>query len=199
MKANPESDPQPNSESNSEFNLHEEMWNDWDVPRDQLLAGEYAGGVWKRSLLLESAARIVFPTVLVFSIYLLIAGHYDAGGGFSGGLVAGLAFVVRYVAGGRGELATILRIRPLVVVGMGLTIAVVVALAPLLVGGEVLATTTFDVPLPVIGDVKIATSLGLDLGVYLLIVGVVLDLLRTLGAGIELQAPGDRTSKREGA
>lgn len=38
---------------------------------------------------------------------------------------------------------------------------------------------------PVLGKVKIASSLALDIGVYLLVLGVVLDLLRTLGSGIE--------------
>lgn len=167
-------------------------WSDWDTPRDRHLLTEDAGAAWKRSLLLEVAARVLFPTALVFSVYLLLAGHHDAGGGFIGGLVAGLAFVLRYVAGGRTELAMVVRIPPLVVVGLGLSIAVLTALAPLAFGGDVLSTATPVLELPVLGKVKIATSLFLDTGVYLLIVGVVLDLLRTLGAGIELQAPTDR-------
>ena len=43
----------------------------------------------------------------------------------------------------------------------------------------------FAVPLPLLGRVEMSTSLFLDVGVYLLIVGVVLDLLRSLGTGIE--------------
>ncbi|OLT14041.1 hypothetical protein BJF78_20285 [Pseudonocardia sp. CNS-139] len=58
-----------------------------------------------RTLLLETTTRVLFPTVLVFSLYLLFVGHYGPGGGFSAGLVAGLAFVLRYVAGGSGVLA----------------------------------------------------------------------------------------------
>ncbi|TDB75248.1 DUF4040 domain-containing protein, partial [Actinomadura sp. KC216] len=41
------------------------------------------------SVVLEAAARLLGPTILVFSIYLLIAGHGHPGGGFVGGLVAG--------------------------------------------------------------------------------------------------------------
>ncbi|OZM70879.1 cation transporter [Amycolatopsis antarctica] len=158
-------------------------WTRWDAPRERWLMAENNCNGWPRSLLLEVCARILFPTVLVVSVYLLFAGHNDAGGGFSGGLVAGLAFVLRYVAGGSVELAAAVRIRPPVVIGAGLSIAVITAVVPVVFGLPVLSTDVWTLPL--LGDLKLATSVFLDIGVYLLIVGVVLDLLRTLGAGIE--------------
>ncbi|MFC4002432.1 MnhB domain-containing protein [Prauserella oleivorans] len=145
---------------------------------------------WPRSLLLEVIARVLFPTVLMFSVYLLFAGHHNAGGGFSGGLVAGLAFVLRYVAGGSAELAMAVRVRPPVVIGAGLTIAVSTALVPALFGLPVLSSAIWEVSLPVLGELKITTNLFLDIGVYVLIVGVVVDLLRTVGAGTEIGGPG---------
>ena len=69
------------------------------------------------------------------------------------------------------------------------------ALAPLLVGGPVLGSAKLTVPIPLLGELDIVTSLFLDVGVYLLIIGVVLDLLRTLGSGIER----DLRSAGEGA
>ena len=45
--------------------------------------------------------------MLVFSLYLLLVGPLRPGGGFSGGLVAGLAFVLRYIAGGTVELGAV--------------------------------------------------------------------------------------------
>ena len=135
----------------------------------------------QRTLLLEMTTRALFPTVLVFSLYLLLVGHYGPGGGFAAGLVAGLAFVLRYIAG----LGSGVRVRPPVLIGLGLTVALLTALAPTLVGAPVLATTKLALDLPLLGHVETQTSLFLDVGVYLLIVGVVLDLLRSLGAGIE--------------
>ena len=57
----------------------------------------------------------------------------------------------------------------------------------------VLASAKLVVPVPLLGDVELVTSLFLDVGVYLLIVGVVLDLLRALGSGIErdMRAAGE--------
>ncbi|MQA09743.1 MAG: cation transporter [Pseudonocardiaceae bacterium] len=170
-------------------------WRDWDTPRDSWLRTDDARPGWKRSVLLEVVARVLFPTVLALSLYLLFAGHHDTGGGFTGGLVAGLAFVLRYVAGGPAELSAVVRIRPPVVVGIGLTIAAAVAIAPLAFGTEPLTAAVAEPVVPVLGKLKLATSLLLDIGVYLLVVGVVLDLLRTLGAGIEHQRARDRAEE----
>ncbi len=57
-----------------------------------------------RSIILEVIVRILFHSIIIVSLYLLFAGHNLPGGGFAGGLVAGMALVMRYVAGGRYEL-----------------------------------------------------------------------------------------------
>jgi multicomponent Na+:H+ antiporter subunit B len=139
----------------------------------------------ERSMLLAGATRALFPTVLVFSVYLLLVGHYGPGGGFSAGLVAGLAFVLRYNSAARAEITPVVRVRPPVVIGSGLLIAVLAALVPVAFGAPVLATTKLSAQLPLLGAVQVQSSIVLDTGVYLLIIGVVLDLLRSLGDGIE--------------
>ncbi|EID52658.1 MnhB domain-containing protein [Saccharomonospora xinjiangensis] len=161
-------------------------WDTCDRPREHWLMRESERTRWPRSLLLEVSLRIVFPTVLLVAIYLLFAGHTRAGGGFSGGLVAGLAFVLRYVAGGS---VTGLRrswVQPPVVVGFGLIVALLSAIVPVFFGLPVLSTAVWTVDVPLLGSLKIASSLAFDSGVFLLIVGVVLNLLRTLGEGIHL-------------
>jgi len=49
-----------------------------------------------------------------------------------------------------------------------------------------------EATLPVLGQVKVVTSLFFDVGVYLIVVGLVLDVLRSLGA--ELDRRGDDTA-----
>jgi multicomponent Na+:H+ antiporter subunit B len=158
---------------------------DWDAPHGawMLPGGVREGG--ERTLLLEVAARLLFPTMLVFSMYLLLVGHYSPGGGFSGGLVAGLAFVLRHIAGGDVGFGARVAIRPPVVIGTGLAVAVLSGLAPLVAGAPVLSSVKLAVEAPLFGEISVQTNLLLDVGVYLLIVGVVVDLLRSLGAGIE--------------
>lgn len=163
-------------------------WTKWDEPTEPwMLPGACPSGT-ERTLLLEMAARVLFPTVLVFSLYLLMEGHYGPGGGFSGGLVAGLAFVLRHIAGGGETVGAFRRVRPPMVIGIGLAIAIATALVPALFGAPVLSSVKIEIPLPLGGKLDIVSSLLLDVGVYLLIIGVVLDLLRSLGSGIERDA-----------
>jgi multicomponent Na+:H+ antiporter subunit B len=157
-------------------------FEEWDRPRQAWMLSGDCRGHRQRTLLLEMTTRALFPTVLVFSVYLLLVGHYGPGGGFAAGLVAGLAFVLRYIAGGSDAAV---RVRPPVLIGLGLTVALLTALAPTLVGAPVLSTAKLALDVPLVGHVETQTSVFLDVGVYLLIIGVVLDLLRSLGAGIE--------------
>jgi multicomponent Na+:H+ antiporter subunit B len=170
---------------------------EWDGPRQPWLLNGDCRGRQHRSLLLEITTRAVFPTVLVFSVYLLLVGHYGPGGGFSAGLVAGLAFVLRHIAGGGDDLGTGRVVRPPTVIGLGMAVAVFSALLPLAFGLQVLESAKIGVALPVLGAVEVQTSLLLEVGVYGLIVGVVLELLRSLGSGIErdLDEAGERAGR----
>ncbi|MHB1288860.1 Na+/H+ antiporter subunit A [Georgenia sp.] len=139
----------------------------------------------RRSVIFEVGTRMIFHTMLVFSLFLLFSGHNSPGGGFSGGLVAGIALTVRYLAGGRYELGEAAPVHPGQVLGSGLTLAAGMAVLPLFFGGTVLQSTVFDATLPVFGDVHPTSSLVFDMGVYLVIIGLVLDILRSLGAEVD--------------
>ena len=82
-----------------------------------------------RSMILEVIVRILFHTIIVISIFLLFAGHNLPGGGFAGGLVAGLALVMRYVAGGSYELGIAAPTDAARMLGFGLLLAVSTAAA----------------------------------------------------------------------
>jgi multicomponent Na+:H+ antiporter subunit A len=138
-----------------------------------------------RSLVLEVATRLIFPVMMVLSAYFFFAGHNTPGGGFAGGLMAGLALVLRYLAGGRYELGETLPLDAGKILGAGLTLAAGTAAASLLVGAPVLSSALIEVDVPVLGTVKFVTAIFFDLGVYLIVVGLVLDVLRSLGARID--------------
>ncbi|WP_439673679.1 Na+/H+ antiporter subunit A [Embleya sp. MST-111070] len=139
----------------------------------------------RRTVLFEVVARVAFPTVLVLSLYFLFSGHSTPGGGFAGGITAGLALLVRYLAGGRYELAEAAPLPAGRLLGTGLVVAAGAALVGLIVGGAPLRSTVLDADLPVFGGVHIATSVFFDIGVYLLVVGLVQDVLSALGAELD--------------
>nr|NLD40474.1 Na+/H+ antiporter subunit A [Actinomycetales bacterium] len=149
------------------------------------LAGGRTLAPRRRSLIFEVGARLVFPSMIVFSLFLLFAGHNQPGGGFAGGLVAGAALMVRYLAAGRYELGEALPIHAGYLLGGGLVVAAFSAVVPLAFGGQVLQTAVFDFTMPIYGDVHLATAIFFDLGVYLIVLGLVLDLLRSFGAEID--------------
>jgi multicomponent Na+:H+ antiporter subunit A len=72
----------------------------------------------------------------------------------------------------------------------------------------VLQSAVVDLHLPLLGDLHLVTSVFFDIGVYLLVVGLVLDLLRSLGSAMDRQGrlgddrlrgrgrPGTRRSRR---
>ena len=165
-----------------------------DAAADPRFSG---AGVWlrgggllpkaRRSLVLEVVVRLVFHTIVLLSIYLLFAGHNVPGGGFAGGLVAGLALVARYLAGGRYELGEAAPVDAGLLLGLGLLFAGCTGVAGLVLGGDVLQTAIVEGTLPVFGPVKVVTSLFFDMGVYLIVVGLVLDVLRSLGAELDRQ------------
>nr|WP_216645216.1 Na+/H+ antiporter subunit A [Isoptericola halotolerans] len=147
----------------------------------------------RRSVMFEVVTRVIFHAMVVFALFLLFSGHNAPGGGFAAGLMVGIALAVRYLAGGRYELGEALPIQPGLLLGTGLFLSAGVGLAALLTGNEVLQSVIVDLHLPVLGDVHLVTSLFFDIGVMLLVVGLVLDLLRTLGAEIDRQGdPGVR-------
>ncbi|WP_315974604.1 MnhB domain-containing protein [Micromonospora sp. MA102] len=137
--------------------------------------------------------RLIFHTVLLFSLFLLFSGHNSPGGGFSGGLVAGLALTVRYLAGGRYELAEAAPVGAGTVLGAGLAVSVGSGVLGLLLSGRVLESVKVNLWLPLIGDFYLVTSLFFDIGVYLVVVGLVLDILRSLGAEVDrhVEAAGE--------
>lgn len=139
----------------------------------------------RRSVVLETTVRLVFHTVLVFGVYLLMAGHNQPGGGFVGGLVVGCAFVLRYVAGGRSALAAAVPVDPAVPLGLGLLLAAGTGAAAWLFGGDYLESGKVSLDLPVLGTLKATSALPFDTGVFLVVVGLVLAALRTLGAEAE--------------
>lgn len=141
----------------------------------------------RRMVILEVTTRIAFPLMMMFSLYLLMAGHNLPGGGFAGGLVAGLALALRYLAGGRYELSEAAPVQAGFVLGSGMAIAVAAGVLPVLFGGTVFATATPIVHVPLLGELHFPSALLFDTGVYLVVVGVLLDFLRSLGSQIDQQ------------
>lgn len=138
-----------------------------------------------RSLMVDVATRILFPSMIMLSIYFFFVGHNAPGGGFAGGLVAALAFALRYLAGGRDELEEALPVDAGRILGMGLIASAAALLWPMVLGEPPLTSHIWDITLPLIGDIHIASALLFDLGVYLIVIGLIMHVMHSLGGQLD--------------
>jgi multicomponent Na+:H+ antiporter subunit A len=151
-----------------------------------------------RLVVVDVAVRLVFSAVMVGSIYLLFAGHNQPGGGFVGGIVAGAAVALRYVAGGIDDVRNLSRAHPWTVLGTGLVLSAVTVLTPVLLGSAPLESATFETDLPLLGHVKVTSALAFDAGVYLVVLGLVLMMFESFGdAPHDVVAPGELAAPAE--
>jgi multicomponent Na+:H+ antiporter subunit B len=130
------------------------------------------------SPILRSGTRFLVPLMLLFSLFLLVRGHNEPGGGFVGGLVAATAIALVLLSEGLGEARRLLRVDPLALVAAGLLVALASGVPPLLRGWPYMTGLWLKVPLPVVG--KVGSPVIFDVGVYLVVLGIVLAILFAL-------------------
>ena len=126
----------------------------------------------RRSVVLTETVNGLTPVLMLFSIFLTLRGHNAPGGGFAGGLVMGSAVVLRYLAAGPRGVRS-LRIDPIVLIGTGLLIGVVVGLTSLVADGSFLESAIWKFDVVILGKIKIVSSSLFDIGVHVLVVGAV--------------------------
>ncbi len=131
-----------------------------------------------KTIILRIASNYLLPLLLLFSFFLLLRGHYLPGGGFVGGLVAAIAFVLHSFANGLNNTKKLLRIHPGFIMPTGLAISFLSAIAPLFGNYPIMTGIWFDNPIPVIGS--IGSALFFDIGVYLTVLGVTLTIIFTI-------------------
>lgn len=144
----------------------------------------------------EVIVRLIFHSILVVSVYLLMVGHDYPGGGFAAGIVAGLALIVRYLAGGRYELGEAAPVAAGLLIGIGLVIATGTGIGGAIIGDAVLEGGKLHLEIPLLGSLNLYSSTLFDIGVYFVVVGVVLDVLRSFGSEVDRQIDEETHSPR---
>jgi multicomponent Na+:H+ antiporter subunit B len=132
-----------------------------------------------KTIILRTASNYLLPLLLLFSAFILLRGHYLPGGGFVGGLVASIAFVLHAFANGLDNTRNLLRIHPGYFMPIGLLISFLSGLAPVLFSGLPFMTGLwFSDPMPVIG--MVGSALFFDVGVYFVVIGASLTIIFTI-------------------
>ena len=148
-------------------------------------------------IMLAQLMRPLLPLALTVSAYIVLRGHNLPGGGFIGGLIAAVAFMLQYLASGIEFGTQRLWINCIRVLGFGLSIATATGLASWLLGYPFLTSTFGYVYPPVIEKFELASAMVFDLGVFLVVVASVLLALSELGTLSQREVGARLTSREE--
>jgi multicomponent K+:H+ antiporter subunit A len=141
----------------------------------------------------------MLPLSLAVAVYIFLRGHNLPGGGFIAGLVAAVALMLQYMAGGVDFASARLRLNYVSLLGVGLGVATLTGVASFLYGYPFLTSTHGYVHPPVIDKFELASAMAFDLGVFLVVIGTVLLVLTEL-AGLkrgEVVGPDVPPAERE--
>ena len=133
-----------------------------------------------RTVIFRFTAPYLTSLMVLFSIFVLLRGHNEPGGGFIGGLIATSAFAIYGIACGVAPVRRALYFHPMAIAGSGLMLAVLSGVVSMVVSVEFL-TGVWSFPAFLGGDVGISTPLFFDIGVYLVVVGAI----STIGLALE--------------
>ena len=132
-----------------------------------------------KSVILLVATRYLMPLMLLLSVFIMLRGHNEPGGGFIGGLIAAAAFALFSIAYDVEQARRLLRVHPLSLIGAGLLVALGSGLIPVITGRLPFLTGLWlNTELPAVG--KPGTPLFFDIGVYMVVIGVTLLIIFTL-------------------
>ncbi len=131
------------------------------------------------SLILRTAAIIILPLQLVFSLFLLLRGHDEPGGGFIGGLVASGAFSLYLFTVGIRALNRLFWVSPKDIRSAGLLLGLVATVPSLLTGQAFFTALWFEFYF--VGTlIKLSTVLIFDIGVYLTVIGTLMTMFTAI-------------------
>lgn len=126
-------------------------------------------------------AQLMFPLTLTVSLYLFLRGHNAPGGGFIAALVLAVPLLMQYVIQGAASVESRFGFDYLRLIGAGLLLALGSGAAAMLFGVPFLSSGNATLSLPLLGRLELASTLGFDSGVYLLVFAAAMRMLATLG------------------
>lgn len=138
-------------------------------------------GIKINDVILQTVTKIVLFIIIISSVHLFLAGHNAPGGGFIGGLMTASAVVLLLIAYDVDTVKQILPVNYINLAAIGLFIAVLTGVGSFVFGESFLSHTFGHFHLPLLGDTELATALLFDLGVYLVVIGVTLTIIQTIG------------------
>ena len=124
------------------------------------------------TLIFRTVAPFITALMLLFSVFILLRGHNEPGGGFIGGLIAASALAIYGIAFGVEAVRRAIRFHPLAIAGFGLLLSCLAGLISILFAVPFM-TGLWVYPVILGVEVPLSTVMLFDLGVYFVVLGAV--------------------------
>ncbi|MBT9368639.1 Na+/H+ antiporter subunit B [Rhizobium sp. CSW-27] len=131
------------------------------------------------TLIFRTVAPFLTALMILFSVFVLLRGHNEPGGGFIGGLIAASAFAIYGIAYGVAAVRRAIRFHPMSIAGFGLLLSTVSGLVSVLLGVPFM-TGLWIYPHLFGVEVPLSSVMTFDIGVYLVVVGAITSIALAL-------------------
>jgi multicomponent Na+:H+ antiporter subunit B len=130
------------------------------------------------SLIYKVGANLLFGILLVFSVFMLLRGHNEPGGGFIGGLIGAVAFIVYAMSENIKATRAVLRVNPEYLAVFGLAVALFAGLmGPMFDDGLFAGQWLFIGATETSKGWPLSSVLLFDIGVYFTVLGAIVALV----------------------
>jgi len=131
------------------------------------------------TLIFRTVAPFLTTLMLLFSVFVLLRGHNEPGGGFIGGLIAASGLAIYGIARGVAAVRRALFFHPLSIAGAGLLMSAAAGLI------SILFAVPFMTGLWIYPDlfgleVPLSSVMFFDIGVYLVVLGAITSIALAL-------------------
>lgn len=131
------------------------------------------------TLIFRTVAPFLTALMILFSVFVLLRGHNEPGGGFIGGLIAASAFAIYGIAYGVAAVRRAIRFHPMAIAGFGLLLSTISGLISVLLGVPFM-TGLWIYPHLFGVEVPLSSVMSFDIGVYLVVVGAITSIALAL-------------------
>lgn len=125
-----------------------------------------------RTVIFRTFAPYLAALMVLFSIFVLLRGHNEPGGGFIGGLIAASALAIFGIACGVASVRRAIVFHPMSISAFGLFIGTLAGLPSLLFGQAFMTSQWLTFHIAEV-EIALSTPLVFDVGVYLVVVGAI--------------------------
>ncbi|WP_342642897.1 Na+/H+ antiporter subunit B [Rhodoligotrophos ferricapiens] len=126
-----------------------------------------------RTVILRTVVPLLTGIMVLFSVFVLLRGHNEPGGGFIGGLIAASALTLYGIACGVDSARRALVAHPIAIAGTGAFLAGLSGLPSFPLDLPFLTGLWWSVRLSEITTVYLSTPMLFDIGVWLVVVGAI--------------------------